>query len=213
MERLLTVFPEILFGDDKRKYDMSHKYIPDLLATLKLPDGSSGYMVKVKKEENPQPPIPLKTDYGRTIYLSKIGTLHYLLGSKADDYLSQYQITISRDGIEKYEDQYIVYSKIDLNKLTENSIYRSLIINELLSKNNIELSNASGYIGEIEPTHGENNQLSVGEELDADGGFYRYQVSPNYALFYDPQHLSAVVDYVKQQERFEKKKQNMQNSR
>lgn len=201
-KRIISAFPERLFGDNKRKYDMSHKYSSGIIAARKAPDGSTVKGVKLVPVGGIHTPSwCLQDNYGRLISIHLIGRLQYLNGFGEGGYLEQFSVEISRANSDEDEDEYIVYTNINMVEMGENFRYTDLVIKELLNKNNIELSNACGYIGEITSTKGESKKLSVGQEFDDEGGFYRYQVAPDYALMYDPEQLSAVVDYVRQQER------------
>jgi len=80
-------------------------------------------------------------------------------------------------------------------------------LQELLSENNLEFSNAKGYVGELRNTSKSPRQLKVGTELE-DDDYYRYQVSSKYSLEYDGTVIEAINAYNRQEaEKIEKNKQ------
>lgn len=178
---------EDVLGDKKRKYDMSDRYCPEQItpgSTRLIP--TNGLSVTV-------------TDMlGCNISVQKIGALTYGTAAVTPESISKYNVrkTLEDSSVQEYD----VFTFIDLNMLKENSDYRDAVLGELLSKNNIELSNTNGYIGEIVSTKNSHIQLKVGEQRENAEKFYRYQVSQKYALVYDPQDLSAVVYHARSQE-------------
>lgn len=176
---------ERVLGDQKRKYDMSNRYSENQItsgSTLFIP--VNGLSVSV-------------TDmFGQRVDIQKVGTLKYGTQSVDSESIDKYKIrrTLSDSSIQEFE----IFSFIDLNMLEENPEYRDVVLGELLSQNNIELSNTNGYVGEIVSTKTSSIQLHVGEQRENDEKFYRYQASPKYALIYDPQDLSAVVYHSRQ---------------
>ena len=204
-KRLLSVFSEKIFGDNKRKYDMSSKYKEGYIQDMKTPDGSTLMCVDVVPVIGTHySSWSIQDEYGRIISINLIGKLHYLNGFKTWKYLNQYRVSIFKD--EKLDDdEYIVYSNINLSQMDSDPRYANAVFREILSKNNIELSNSSGYIGEIVKSEEAPKKLEVEQEWDSEGDFYQYQISPQYALIYNPEHLSVVIDYVKQQELIKQK--------
>ena len=193
-----TVLSEKVLGDKKRTYNMSNRYSKKIIT----PDSTSYTALNVsgKNPEEREKRLPSRTKkdmHGNTIKIQYLGILTYSTASVPNESINKYRITkiSANDEISTYE----VYSNIDLNKLDVDLDYCDAIMNELLSTNNIELSNAKGYIGQVENTTFYEKQLQVGQQLNDDYGFYRYQISKNYALFYDSQDLSAVIDFEIQQ--------------
>lgn len=187
-EELTDRLAEIVLGDLKRKYNMSDKCTAGVLDARSLvrhqtvPNGFSvtGY-----------------DDLATAITIQHIGNLYYDTLS-SNESICQYRIQkhLSPDDIKSYE----VFSYIDLNAFNDDIEYQTFVLRDLLSDNNIEFSNANGYIGQIRNTSQSKQQLKVGEELDSDG-YYRYQISPSYSLEYDGERIEAIKTYQKQQER------------
>ena len=187
-EELTDRLAEIVLGDLKRKYNMSDKCTTGVLDARNLvrfqtvPNGFSvtGY-----------------DDLATAITIQHIGNLYYDTLS-SNESICQYRIQkhLSPDDIKSYE----VFSYIDLNAFNDDIEYQTAILRNLLSDNNIEFSNANGYIGQIRNTSQSKQQLKVGEELDSDG-YYRYQISPKYSLEYDGARIDAMQTYQQQQER------------
>lgn len=198
-KRLLSVFPEKIFGDNKRTYNMSGMYNDGLVQDHKTPNGSTLKCVRVIPVTGAHiPSWSYQDHYGRLISLRLIGRLEYISGNGVQEYIGQYRVSIFKDD-QIDDDEYTVYSNIDSDKMASDTRYYSTVFNELLSKNNMELSNSCGYIGEIVESKNQKKKLAVGEEHN-ENGFYRYQINPQYTLLYDSEHLSATIDYVKQQE-------------
>lgn len=74
----------------------------------------------------------------------------------------------------------------------ENMEYRAAVLEELLSRNNIELSNVGGYIGEIEKAPIDEKEFGKGKEKVMAGN-YCYRITPDYMLIYRSAELDAVV--------------------
>lgn len=187
-EELTDRLSEIVLGDLKRKYNMSDKCTTGMLKT--------GTPVRLKMVQNGLN-VFAQDSFGNTITIEHIGTLEYDTLS-SNEYICQYRIT--KQTSQNNSKTYDVFSYIDLNALNEDENYRKAVIENLLSDNNIEFSNANGYIGKINNTTESQKQLNVGEEID-DTSYYRYQISPEYALEYDGERIEAIKTYNRQQER------------
>lgn len=200
---LLQSFSDSIWGDDKRKYNMSSlattgsvttvKFYPYKNTDKKEDEVDSEPYNSTEKDEKP-PHIIISNKYGDSIYIEYLGYLHYETLS-SDEYIYKHRICRK---VDDNENTYEIYSNIDINELAENKELRYVVFTELLSKNNIENSYSDGYIGEISNTSKSPKQLQVGEESETDG-FYRYQVTSNYALEYDGEKIEAIRAY-KQQE-------------
>lgn len=204
-KRLLQVFSEKFWGLDKRTYDMSRLATKGMLSTVKNDDGNVSKVVAYasfedlqkkrhkdddKKKEPPQ--ITLHDKHGNSIRIQFMGCLAYKTLS-SNEYIYKHQITKIIDGVETSDD---VFSNIDIFALQYNKELRDVVVSELLSTNNIERSNADGYIGEI--SEQKTPFLEPGDEK-TDYQFYTYQISPRYALVYDGERIEAIRAY-KQQE-------------
>lgn len=182
---IARVLSERILGDKKRKYDMSDRFSGGQIdSTLFIPE--DGFEVSVIDSS------------GHTIIVKKIGAIKYSSFGVDNESIEKYKVTkiLSNSVFSNFE----VFSHIDLNELKENEEYRKAVLGELLSENNIELSNACGYIGEIKNTKRYPSQLRVGSQKENEEKFYRYQVSEDYSLIVDPTDLSAVVSHTRKQE-------------
>ena len=85
-----------------------------------------------------------------------------------------------------------VYSNILIANMDEPE-YREAVLDELLSDNNIGLSNSGGYVGEIalEPREGKDDKLYTEKQKD---GRYTYRVSENYVLAYEEEAVTAAIN-------------------
>lgn len=192
---------ERILSDRKRQYDMAKLYSEgqinsDSLVFRGVNDGLSKSASDIS---------------GTQIQITHTGSLTYATLSVSNESIQKYRII--RQLSESESQEYDVFSYIDLNEFEKNKEYRDAVLNELLSENNIELSNVHGYIGSIVNTSGSNQPLSVGEESKNIYGFYKYQVSPKYALEFDTQDLSAVVDFSRKQGLSSQQKQNKKENK
>ena len=186
-EELTDRLAEIVLGDLKRKYNMSDKCTTDTVSTsspVKLQTVNNGFSVTAYD------------DLATAITIQHIGNLHYDTLS-SNESICQYRVQkhLSPDDIKTYE----VFSYIDLNAFNDDIEYQTLVLRDLLSDNNIEFSNANGYIGQVRNTSQSKKQLKVGEELDSDD-YYRYQISQKYSLEYNGERIEAIQKYERQQE-------------
>lgn len=187
-EELTDRLSEIVLGDLKRKYNMSDKCTTGML--------KSGAPVRLKTISNGLS-ATTQDGFGNTITVEHIGTLEYDTLS-SNEYIYQYRIT--KQSSQNDSKTYDVFSYIDLNAFNEDANYRKAVMENLLSDNNIEFSNANGYIGKINNTTQSQKQLNVGEEID-DAAYYRYQISPQYALEFDGERIEAIRTYKREQEK------------
>lgn len=138
---------------------------------------------------------------GNTISIQPVGCLDYRCAPSANNYISMFRVSKHLED-EMIMAPHILFSNIDMDMLDDPS-YRDAVANTLLSTNNIELSQADGYVGEI---HSQST-LDVGKEEFVDG-FYTYQVSPRYALVYDGEKIEAVKAYKEELEKAIKAKKD-----
>lgn len=212
-KRLIQVFSEEFWGLDKRTYDMSQLATKRMLSTVKNDDGNVSKVVayasfedlqkkRHKENEDKQtsddekkkepPKITLHDKHGNPICIQFMGCLAYKTLS-SNEYIYKHHITKIIDDVET---SYDVFSTIDIFALQYNKELRNVVVSELLSTNNLERSNADGYIGEI--SEQETPYLEPGDEK-IDCQFYTYKISPKYALVYDGERIEAIRAY-KQQE-------------
>lgn len=86
--------------------------------------------------------------------------------------------------------------------------YKQAIVDELLSRENIKLSNSKGYIGEIVRNDSENG-VKPGEERK-EPGIYQYGVSEKFCLQYSREDAIAVSACVRLLEQIGDKINNVQ---
>lgn len=191
LQKLIDAVEEKGLGYQKRKYDMSDLYAgnqitPKTERFIPLPANSKKYH---------RPTATFDDNLGNTITVEQTGQLVYSTLSVSNESVKSYRYTKTNNG-STIQDFPMLFSNIDINLLNENKDYRNAVLGELFSKNNLKLSNAGGYIGEIIVPQ---TPLSVGAQRQDESKFYRYQISPKYALEFDPQNLSAAVNYSRQQ--------------
>lgn len=181
---------EAVLGDGKRKYDMS-KLCSENQITPNSPSLISVDRMSVELPSGPE----------TTIKIKQVGTLKYKTLSSTES-VDQFQIVQTSEDGSEYEAT--IFSHIDLNRLNPvrnpedfDHEYCDAVLGELLSRNNLELSQAGGYVGEIKETQRSPFQLKPGAQRVTEEKFYRYQISEKHALVFDPQDLSAVVSYSK----------------
>lgn len=192
VDLVLNIITEKVVGDRKRTYNMADKFSEDRIATRT--NKKSGLPEKMVNFTPLEKVITttLSDDSGHQFSISKSGTLFYNDGI-IEESIDKYTITKKID--DNYSQNYDVFSHIDFLKLEKDPKYKQAVLNELLSINNIELSNAGGYIGEIEDTRHQPRKLEIGEQFDNPHGFYTYQISRDFALVYDYMPLTAVILY------------------
>lgn len=141
---------------------------------------------------------------GNTISIKHVGHLGYKCDPSSNDYVSMFRVSKHKDD-KVLMNPTILFSNIDMNAL-DNEDYKSIVANTLLSNNNIELSQADGYIGEIYSQ----STLHAGEEKFTPG-FYTYQIpstsSKKYALVYEGAKIEAVRAYKQEIEKSIKEKE------
>lgn len=180
-ENILENSAEELLGDKKRKYDMSALYIRGMISSLQFSEMNTLQEMSQDK-------------YGNTLIITQIGELTYKSGAEESE-VGQFTILFTTaDNTETRSAK--VFAKIDFERLRKDEKYYEIFINELFSKNNINLSNSCKYLGEITPI---TRKQKIGKESIVEG-IYQYQASEKYALQYDYLPLSAVVEYTRQQE-------------
>ena len=157
-ENILENSAEELLGDKKRKYDMSNLYTRGMFSSIQFTK------MNVMKEMS-------QDKYGNTLIITQIGELKYTSGAEESE-VGQFAIRFTTaNNTETRAAE--VFAKIDFDRLNEDEEYYDVFINELFSKNNINLSNVCNYLGEITPT---TRKQKVKNESIIDG-IYQYQAS------------------------------------
>ena len=199
---LTDTLAEIILGDSKRKYNMSSIRSDGMVASIKNPDDSVKKAVKYVPEDKMS--ITLSDLMGDKISVKHIGCLYYKTPF-AVEYIYKYRV--SRQSTDEEPIINEVFANIDLNTALEDKEYSNALLNTVLSPNNIELSQTGGYIGDLSCTTNSITQLKPGEEYfqeDKQNGkprmsYYRYQISPKYALEFIDDRIEAVMAYNEQQ--------------
>ena len=183
-ELFFIKYAEDILGKNKRSYDMSDLYNSDLI--VGLTKKKVGYKT-----------FPSTTEYefkdlkGRIIRITPIGELAYETITGVRSSLVKYRI--QRETSKGDISEVTVFSEIAINMMQDDD-YREAILNELLSANNIALSNCRGYIGKIENRAGEDKQdMDCKEKRDLHS--YSYRINARNVLVFDSEDVSAVIDY------------------
>lgn len=189
-----------VFGDDKRHYNMSTLTSEGMISSVPTFEPEDGFSIGPKDG--------LHDLDGNPISIQHIGKLTYnTLAS--NEYIYKYRIQRQLNGV--YSEPKEVFSNIDLNRVLDEKEYYYAVIGEILSNNNIDLSFADGYIGELYGTEG--SPLEIGQEyFDKDPQKdkvygYTYRISKNWSMVYDGEKIEAIRAYNQEQA---KKKENPQ---
>lgn len=182
-KQIYSMFHEKILGDNKRQYNISSLYDENIIAGRR--DGK-GKCIKFTKKDGMDNAFTSLS--GETIKIKCIGELNYKTQLGEESYITKYKVTrpIAGNKAETFE----VYSNINMPQMSNNDEYKEMVLNELLSENNIRLSNANGYLGVITEDH----SMDVGEEQKSRIR-YKYKASPNYMLLGETDEMSAVKDY------------------
>lgn len=200
-KKIARDFADEMLGIPKRKYDMSDMFNAGLIASKKLFNGVNKKLVDVKPLSNDdERGIPYVTKYQDYI-IEEVGELVYIDGINLVDNLKQYRI-IMPDGHGKKTEKEFFTNEIKFELLEYDEEYSDAFFTELLSSNNMDKSNAGGYIGELVPRNG----IEPAEERIDNCGFYTYGINKKWALAYDTMAVTAA----KIIEEREKKKENME---
>lgn len=187
-QELTDRLSEVILGDLKRKYNMSELATKDMISTVLDSNGITRKDITYTPENKMSKAI---TDlFGNTISIHHIGRLDYKCDPSSDDYIHAFCIS-KRLNSEIIMEPRLLFSNIDINML-DNLDYRNAVANTLLSNNNIELSQADDYIGEIDPPNKKNASMADGQEK-FESEFYTYKIpDSNYALVFDGTKIEAV---------------------
>ena len=186
VEEFLRNYAEEIFSDNKRKYNMRNLYDDKMIVSSRNNPEKKVLKYNPYKHEG-------RYEYfdknGRKVIISPLGELTFRKDNYIDDRIVKYRIQKELETGELFEN--IVYSDISIFDMDDEE-YKNAVLEELLSENNIALSDCDGYIGFIEKTlyHGVEKNKKV---IDSEG--YIYKVSDKYMLKYNKDALSAVIDY------------------
>lgn len=208
---LLKSYKEEILGDKKREYDMSSLINPKLIASVNNDKKVEDIKYKPKSSEinlnanEIKNEVTLINSHQEKVTVKPIGTLYYKEGTIEND-VTHYEVTFGEGDSKR---SYQVFSEINFNKLTnEGGEYKELVTEDLLSENNINLSNAGNYIGTIRYNPISPNNLRGAEQKDTNG--YSYQAGVSYELYYDAAALTAATCYTRRKEEEELSEKNKQ---
>lgn len=184
---------EIVLSDRKRSYNMSQMATKNTVSTAPKDLNYTAQDLASKD---------ITDMFGHKITIQHIGRLDFNCPPSANDYIYKYRVTKQMG-----KDTQIVreiFSNIDLNRIDENPEYAYAVANEILSENNMDLSMANDYLGELDvPPKG----LEDGKEL-FQPGLYTYKIpglkrNP-LALYFDGTKIEAIRAYNKKLEKDQK---------
>lgn len=181
-----------VFSDDKRHYNMSAITSKGMISNVPTFHPIDGLFIG--------PEDSLYDLEGNPMSIKHIGTLEYeTLAS--DEYIFKFRVCRQINGVDTEPQE--VFSNIDLNRILEEKEYYYAVVGELLSNNNIDLSFADSYVGEISGTDGsplkiEQEYFDKDPQKDKVYG-YTYRISKNFALVYDGEKIEAIRAYNKEQ--------------
>ena len=170
--------------DAKRKYSMNDLYLPNLIASDKFSNAKKEIFIPAKKN--------IEYEYidksGKIVKITLLGSLHFEEWNGVQSSINKYRIQ-RQTGENEFSDNQ-VYTTIIIPKM-EDVDYREAVIEELLSNENIELSNCGGYIGKIENS---NQAGEKGEEIQDNSG-YSYRINNKYILYFDATEVAAAINF------------------
>lgn len=181
------ILGEELLGDNNRKYDISDKFNPNLIA----------YEDKEKQTRKVEF-VPRKgvehvyiDNIGKQVSIQEIGKLYFKEWNGLNSDISKYRVMkqIEKNNYEIYE----VFSNIKIIMM-ENPEYRAAVLDELLSKKNIQLSKAGGYVGEIVDAIKTNNDNKMNNGKSTKNDEY-YLINSKYAIAYHLEEIAATMIY------------------
>ena len=185
MKEFVPKYGEYILGDNKRKYDMSEMYDRTIIASKK--DNKSERDITYRGYDRKQGIVDhvYSDTEGNSITIQRIGNLDFTTFNGVKDYISKYRVTRGDGSIVE------VYSNIVFPQM-DDPMYRQAVLYELLSRNNIELSKAGGYVGEIVKLTEGDKSLQIGNTRETTLN-YLYRINSEYAIEYRASDLSAVM--------------------
>lgn len=204
--QFISKFGEKILGDNKRKYDMSDRFREDMIS-YRGENSTNKDIQYVPRKESSE--FVFDDMEGNELSIMPIGELHYKAWNGLRNQITKYRIT--RKIEEGLYTTYEVYTNISIARM-EDLEYREVVLNELLGQNNIELSNAGGYIGRIIRSNRVGSNFKVGEQKEIAGDYF-YKINKDYMILYDSEELAATVLQKKKEENNGIPRSQYQNSR
>lgn len=188
-KEFLDMYRTTLEGTDREKYEMSDLYNSGLIAT----DKRNGMRKRATIVRTDKPKEHIFTDRNnRTVIITDLGQLVYETCLGAGQYIMMYRVQKEEEpGSGKYSSN-IVYTNISMPNMSDPN-YKNLVLDELLSYDNISGAKCGGYIGEIvlQPAKSETDL----PHLERQGSYgYVYRLNSKYILHYDPTDVSASMN-------------------
>ena len=190
-------YKSILMKGEKRDYDMSKLFNPSLIADRSQFGTMKALSYRpIEKEQGAY----FQQQDGTIVTIMYLGTLNYKTWNGENDSINKYKIQKSdkRGKIILSSD---VYSNVSIFNMADEQ-YKEAVLEELLSNDNILLSNCNGYIGEIELDPKEKEPEE--QQLETSTRF-KYRIDNKYAIAYNSTPLTAVIEYGIEQESMRKK--------
>ena len=180
-KQFMSLYGEKILGDAKRQYDMSNRFKKELNET-----GASCY-----SELQNRKLYTYVDQKNNEIDIQEVGRLTYKEWNGTIAQINKYRVLLNISKDEKIERE--VFTNINFTQM-DNPEYKYAVLSELLSYNNIELSNAEGYIGEIRNVPNDSEKFEIESERENSRN-YEYRVNDKYMLVYDSTDLDAVMRY------------------
>ena len=187
-EEFIEKYQEKILGDNKRKYSMNDLYSDGLVEkdTAKPYSKKTIFIPAREKIEH-----SFSDESNEKVKITFLGTLYFKEWNGTRASINKYKI--QRKNKENDFPEEDVYTDIIMPKMEEPE-YRKAVFNELLSYNNIKLSNCGGYIGKIEQAPRNVMDNSESREVQDSYG-YSYRISDKYILHYDATELTAAINF------------------
>ena len=187
-EEFIEKYQEKILGDNKRKYSMNDLYSDGLVEkdTAKPYSKKTIFIPAREKIEH-----SFSDESNETVKITFLGTLYFKEWNGTRGSINKYKI--QRKNKENDFPEEDVYTDIIMPKMEEPE-YRKAVFNELLSYNNIKLSNCGGYIGKIEQAPRNFMDNSESREVQDSYG-YSYRISDKYILHYDATEVTAAINF------------------
>ena len=185
----INKYTEQLTGKRKRKYRMKDLYNA---TTKDLVKKASTRMIRSHNRVGLTSTEHLYYDSERRmIQIISLGELTFQEWNNINNSIHVYKIR-KQVGDNKFIEK-IVYSDIIIANM-ENPKYRNAVTEELLSDNNLMLSECEGYIGDVIKLKSLDNKDVSGSERQNSNG-YIYRIDDEYVLMYDSTRVTAAMDY------------------
>lgn len=188
-KEFLDKYRNVLVKSGREKYEMSDLYNSGLIAT----DKRNGMRKKetIVRTDNPKEHVFTDSN-NRTVVITDLGQLSYETWNGLESYVSMYKIQQEAKPGEGAYHSNIVYTNISMPNMSDPN-YKNLVLDELLSYDNISGAKCGGYIGEIvlQPAKSEADL----PHLERQGSYgYVYRLNSKYILHYDPTDVSASMN-------------------